>query len=98
MDRQDLIRLSGAVAVVASQAPDFDGHDPWGSTMHVWFECAERLNRRGEYVPVDWEFASGLRLGELDNLYAEYTNPYLIMLGNNAQALAKVCETLGLAY
>ncbi len=98
-DRKDLQTLSASVANVASLAPeDFDGHDPWGSAMHVWFECAEQLAQRGEEVPTEWEFRQGMGLDDLDELFNDYSPDYLRLLGNRAMELSDVCKRLGLDY
>ena len=97
-DHKDLIDLSGSVATVAKLAPDFDGYDPYGSTMHVWFECAEELNRRDEEIPDEWDFRAGLGLDEGDELFKDYESPYLRMLGNTAKELSDVCKRLDLDY
>lgn len=95
---QDLITLSTQVAAVASMAPDFDGSDPWGSAMGVWFACADHLYNRNETIPDQWEYRHGLGLDEPDELYTEFANDYLTLLGNRAEVLAKTCEDLGLSY
>ncbi len=97
-DRKDLQALSGSVAHIASLAPDFDGYDPWGSAMHVWFECAEQLAQRGEEVPGEWEFRQGVGLDDLDELFNNYAPDYLRLLGNQAMELSDLCKRLGLDY
>ncbi len=97
-DHKDLQALSQAVANVATLVDDFDGHDPWGSAMHVWFECAEQLAQRGEDVPTEWEFRQGMGLEDLDELFSDYAPDYLRLLGNRAMELSDVCKRLGLDY
>ena len=97
-DHKDLIALSQSVASVASLAPDFDGYDPYGSTMHVWFECAEHLAQRGEEVPTEWEFRQGIGADDLDELFNDYAPDYLRLLGNAAMGLSDLCKRLGLDY
>ena len=97
-DRADLITYGAGVAAVASLAPDFDGGDPYGSTMNIWFECAEHLAQRGEQVPDEWEWRQGLGLDELDPLFNDYASDYLRLLGNRAMELSDVCKRLGLDY
>ena len=97
-ERNDLQALSQAVANVAILVDDFDGHDPWGSAMHVWFECAEHLAQRGEDVPTEWEFRQGADADELDELFSGYSPDYLRLLGNRAMELSSVCKRLGLDY
>ncbi len=98
--RPDLINLASDVAAVAHLAPDFDGTDPWGSAMSVWFACADHLYGRNDDVdvPDEWEFRSGLGLDEPDPLYADFASDYLVMLGNRAKALADTCEGLDRNY
>ncbi|KKL99570.1 hypothetical protein LCGC14_1813140, partial [marine sediment metagenome] len=81
-----------------SIAPDFDGYDPYGSVMQIWFECADRLHSREEDVPDEWEYVPGYSLNELDELYTEYDNSYLLMLGNAAMELSGLCKKLELSY
>lgn len=96
--KSDLIRLASRVAAVAHLAPDFDGADPWGSAMSVWFACADHLNIRDEGIPGEWEFRPGLGLDEPDPLYIDFASDYLVMLGNRAMSLADTCKGLGLSY
>ncbi len=96
--RNDLIALSNAVARVANLAPDFDGYDPFGSAMMVWFECAEQLAQRGYEVPTEWEFRQGLGLEDLDELFRDFSSDYLILMGDRAMQLVEVCKRLGLDY
>lgn len=96
--RHDLTALSDAVAKVANLAPDFDGTDPFGSAMTVWFECAEQLAQRGYEVPTEWEFRQGLGLEDLDELFSDFSSDYLSLMGDQAMRLVDVCRRLGMDY
>lgn len=95
----DLTALSRAVARVANLAPDFDGHDPFGSAMMVWFECAEQLAQRGDEVPTEWDFRQGLGLEEdLDESFIDFSSDYLRLMGDQAMQLVDVCRRLKMDY
>jgi hypothetical protein len=31
-------------------------YDPWGECMSAWFECAGQMNKRGLYIPHEWQY------------------------------------------
>lgn len=62
--------------------------DLWGNSMSAWFECAGRMNRRGIYIPGEWEYSPGLGGDGTDkdsywySLFARCGNKQLITIGN----------------
>lgn len=31
-------------------------YDTWGNAMEAWFECAGQMNKRGLFIPSEWEY------------------------------------------
>lgn len=34
--------------------------DTWGDAMDAWFEIAGQMNKRGLYIPANWEYRPGM--------------------------------------
>lgn len=46
---------------------NFDGGDPWGSTIEAHFQVAYTLMRHGVDVPADWQFSPGMFVPDLED-------------------------------
>lgn len=105
MTRGEVTTLMGRVASVAMAADhacmDWDHGDPWGSTMTLWFECAEELTRRGEDVPEEWDYRAGLGIGETVSEYAGIPTASVAWLryaGNSARELSHLLRDYAFDY
>jgi hypothetical protein len=62
-------------------------HDPWGTCMQAWFECAGRMNKRGLDIPYEWQYRPGLGGDGTDpdsywySLFARCGNKQLATIG-----------------
>lgn len=97
--RDELLELTKAIAPVINLAPDFDGGDPWGSVMGLWFDTAEILAYRGDEIPAEWEYRGSIREpGELNELLGDHASDYLRLLGNYCYRAADTLRALELDY
>lgn len=102
IERHDLIELSARVANLARWHEDFDGHDPYGSCMDLWFGIADELYHRGADVPAEWEFTPSPFGIDTDNANRAYitnwSDDLLRLVGGYANQLYITLDKLGLTY
>ena len=90
-------------------ALDFDGGDPWGSTMSHWFAVAGTLYRHDGEIPSHWQYRAALGAGEApddwpETEYEEMVEESTITLadlthaGNVLTRYASVLERAGHSY
>jgi hypothetical protein len=71
--------------------------DTWGNAMEAWFECTGHLNKRGLYIPAEWEYRPAMGTNGTDEesywyeLFEVATDEQLIIIGD---FLFRYCEYL----
>ena len=77
-----------------------DWHDKWGTAMDWHFRIADILCDRGDQVPWDWGYHSGVfgpedHEGDILHMFDSTT---LTHMGNVLSRYTRLCDRAGLSY
>jgi len=79
-------------------------HDPWGTCMEAFFECAARLYERSALIPAEWNYKPGATNTPTDpecywhDLFIKCSNSQLLTIGNYLHRLTSILDKAGKSY